>query len=64
MASDHLVCQIADYIFRCESAAFRGNLAVKNDLVQQIPEFLADLRRVPLIERVQEFVAFLQEERP
>jgi hypothetical protein len=63
MASDHLVFQIPDDVFRGESTAFRGNLAVKNDLVQEIAEFLADLRRVSLIERVQEFMAFFQEER-
>ena len=36
MASDHLVFQIPDDVFRGESTAFRGNLA-ENDLVQRSP---------------------------
>src|SRR5215813_11181407 len=63
MASDHLVFQTANDIFRGKSTDFCSHLAVKNDLVQKIAEFLADSYGVSLIEGVEEFVAFLKEER-
>jgi hypothetical protein len=64
MTPHHLVCQLADNVLGGERADFCGDLAVKDNLMQDVAEFLADFCRIPVLQRFQEFMAFLQEERP
>jgi hypothetical protein len=59
MAPNHLAGQIADNVRGTERADFSGDLTVKDNLVQQVSEFLADFCGIPIFQGFQELMAFL-----
>lgn len=64
VAADQFVDQDLGHLIEVEGFAFAGQLAVKDDLEEEIPQFLQHLPVVPRLDRIQELVNLLHGMKP